>query len=202
MVRRTAKLQPLRISPCFRRTKELEQILWNSKAEPPSPTRKGRGKLTKPHDIPLVILAVDEAHTFRAVDRPVAFQALTDALRGLQNLSLFSLFLSTTVPISHFTSNVQEDRLVRVVLGELVTVQPFTDLGFDLLACVISLDGTWHLERLTEDEYICHLGRPLCVNSFRPSSLWANEGTIDLVPGFKRESSPESSPELGVKQLL
>jgi hypothetical protein len=149
----------------------------------------------KPHDIPLVILAADEAHTLIELHQTAngswsIFNELTDALRGLHNLSLFSLFLSTTGRISQFTSSVQEDRSAIIVLSKLVTVQPFTDLGFDLLARIISLDGTWHLERLTEDEYICRLGRPLCVNSFWLSSLWANEGAIDLAPGFKGAQIP------------
>ena len=149
----------------------------------------------KPHGIPLVILAADEAHTLTELRQTAngswsIFNELTDALRGLHNLSLFSLFLSTTGQISQFTSSVQEDRSARVVLGKLVTVQPFTDLGFDLLAHIISLDGTWRLEQLTEDEYICRLGRPLCVDSFWFSSLGANEGAIDLAPGFKRAQIP------------
>jgi hypothetical protein len=60
-----------------------------------------------------------------------------------------------------------------VVEGQLVIIQPYTDLGFDPLVNIIALDGL--LERLTDDSQICSLGRPLCVSllSVIPrSDLW------------------------------
>jgi hypothetical protein len=86
-------------------------------------------------------------------------------LRRLHSLPLFSLFLSTTGKISQFTSAVEEDLSKRVVEGKLVIIQPYTDLGFDPLANIIDLDGSWDLDRLTDDSQICSLGRPLCVSS-------------------------------------
>jgi hypothetical protein len=144
-------------------------MLRTSKS-PPTPTQsKAPGKSKKPHDIPLVILAADEAHTLTEIRHSAKgswsiFNELRHALRGLHNHSLFSLFLSTTDKISQFTSML-EDLSARVILGVLIIIQPFTDLGFDPLARIISPDGTWNLEQLTGDEYICRLGRPLCVKS-------------------------------------
>jgi hypothetical protein len=39
-------------------------------------------------------------------------------------------------------------------------VPPFTDLGFDALAQVISLNGDWDLEDLTEDSFMSRLPIP------------------------------------------
>ena len=91
------------------------------------------------------------------------FNELRHALRRLHSLPLFSLFLSTTGKISQFTSAIDEDPSKRVVEGQLVIIQPYTDLGFDPLANIIALDGLWDLERLADDSQICSLGRPLCV---------------------------------------
>jgi hypothetical protein len=119
----------------------------------------------------IIILAADEAHTLtkrhRIADREWSvFNELRHVLRGLHNLPLFSLFLSTTGKISQFASTMEEDLSARIVEGKLVIIQPFTDLGFDPLARIISLDRAWDLERLTDVAHFCTLGRPLCVYSF------------------------------------
>ena len=92
------------------------------------------------------------------------FNELRHALRRLHGLPLFSLFLSTTGKISQFTSAIEEDLSKRVVEGTLIVIQPYTDLGFDPLARIIAADGSWNLERLTEDSQTCSQGRPLYVS--------------------------------------
>jgi hypothetical protein len=55
-----------------------------------------------------------------------------------------------------------------VVEGKLVIIQPYTDLGFDPLVKVVAVDGSWDLERLTDDSQICSLcAYPPCL-SFIP----------------------------------
>jgi hypothetical protein len=49
------------------------------------------------------------------------------------------------------------------MLRNFTSIPPFTDLGFDALAQVISLDGKWNLENLTEDSFMSRQGRPLSV---------------------------------------
>jgi hypothetical protein len=122
-------------------------------------------------NVPLVVLVFDEAHTTTqrhqaAGEEWSIFSELRHALRRLHGQPLFSLFLSTTGKISQFTSAMEEDLSARVVEGTLIVIQPYTDLGFDHLARVISLDGSWTLERLTELCHMCSLGRPLCVYIF------------------------------------
>jgi hypothetical protein len=91
------------------------------------------------------------------------FDELRHALRTVQNLPVFTLFLSTMGKISQFTSATTEDHAARIIAGELTLIPPFTDLGFDHLAKIISLGGEWNLEKLTADPYISLLGRPLFV---------------------------------------
>jgi hypothetical protein len=71
--------------------------------------------------------------------------------------------MSTTGKISQFTSAPEEDFSRRIISGELVLIQPFTDLGFDTLAQKISLSEDWDLPKLTSPVHMAHYGRPLCV---------------------------------------
>jgi hypothetical protein len=161
---------------------QLDSFLRSAHSESPSgsPSVKGKQKAEPYKSIPLIILAFDEAHTTTqrqqdAGEEWSVFNELRHALRRLHSLPLFSLFLSTTGKISQFTSAIDEDLSKRVVEGQLVIIQPYTDLGFDPLANIIALDGLWDLERLTDDSQICSLGRPLCVSllSVIPrSDLW------------------------------
>jgi hypothetical protein len=142
---------------------------------PDSPSAKGKRKAEPQKSTPLVILAFDEAHTTTqrqqaAGEEWSVFNELRHALRRLHSLPLFSLFLSTTGKISQFTSAIDEDLSKRVVEGTLVIIQPHTDLGFDPLANIIDLEGSWDLDRLTDDSQICSLGRPLCVSVLSASS--------------------------------
>jgi hypothetical protein len=45
--------------------------------------------------------------------------------------------------------------------AKLIVIQPYTDIGFDPLAIVISLDGSWYLEKLTGIAHMSCQGRPL-----------------------------------------
>jgi hypothetical protein len=49
-----------------------------------------------------------------------------------------------------------EDLSKRIIEGQLLIIQPHTDIGFDPLARVISLDGTWSLEKLTDLAHMTH----------------------------------------------
>jgi len=89
---------------------------------------------------------------------------LRRALRELHNLPIFSIFLSTlstTAKIYQSVGSTGPDFSSRILKMELTLVQPFTDVGVDHLAKRIALDGNWDLDKLTDDAYICSLGRPL-----------------------------------------
>ena len=51
--------------------------------------------------------------------------------------------------------------IARFETNFLPPIQPFTDLGFDMLANNVSLDGSWDLARVADDSHIVYLGRPL-----------------------------------------
>jgi len=124
--------------------------------------KKRKSKAAKEPDYPLVVLVFDEAHTL--TDREEIgwsnFSVLRHVLRALYRFPLFTLFLSTTGKISRFTSP-NEDTSRRIIVGDLILIQPFTELGFDTLAKKVSLDGLYDLEHVTDDSHIVYLGRPL-----------------------------------------
>ena len=115
-------------------------------------------------DYPLIILAFDEAHTLTNREETgyitSNFSVLRHVFRALYRFPLFALFLSTTGKISQFTSP-DEDTSKRIMIRDLILIQPFTDLGFDMLAKRVALDGHWNLERVTADSHIVYLARPL-----------------------------------------
>ena len=116
-------------------------------------------------DYPLIILAFDEAHTLTNREETgyatwSNFSVLRHVLRALYRFPLFALFLSTTGKISQFTSS-DEDTSKRIIVDDLILIQPFTDLGFDTLAKQVALDGHWNLERVTADSHIVYIARPL-----------------------------------------
>jgi hypothetical protein len=129
---------------------------------------------------PLVILAFDEPHTItkqqqQGGEQWSVFNELRYVLRRLRDRPLFSLFLSTTGKISRFASYAVkevQDNSARIILPNLVVIQPYTDLGFDALSRKIAVNGSWDLERLTTDAHISSMGRPLYVTLLsRHSSL-------------------------------
>ena len=109
---------------------------------------------------PVVILAFDEAHSLTENQGSWShFSVMRHVLRSLSDTRVFSLFLSTTGKISQFAS--REDSSARIIHGSLTLVHPFTELGFDTFATKVSLDGSWDLERVTDNSHIVELGRPL-----------------------------------------
>jgi hypothetical protein len=117
-----------------------------------------------------VILEFDEAHTM--TERPsdpesdwTNFSELRRALRYLQTLSLFSLFLSTTGKINQFVPSPQNEYSSRIIRRLLRLFQPFTDLGFDQLSQKVSIDGRLTIDDITSDDFIAHFGRPMYVLS-------------------------------------
>jgi hypothetical protein len=116
-------------------------------------------------DYPLIILAFDEAHTLTNREETgyatwSNFSVLRHVFRALYRFPLVALFLSTTGKISQFTS-LDEDTSKRIIISDLILIQPFTDLGFDTLAKQVALDGRWNLERVTADSHIVYMARPL-----------------------------------------
>ena len=134
----------------------LDAFFWNKKV--------------KTYPSPVVNLCFDEVQTLLTIPESVtggewtALDALQTALQRLQSLPVFSLFLSTSEDISRATTTILQPPDVGWEKLDPNFVPPFTNLGFDPLAGVISLDGQWNLDNLTEDAHISQLGRPLSVS--------------------------------------
>ncbi|EDQ98420.1 uncharacterized protein LACBIDRAFT_335978 [Laccaria bicolor S238N-H82] len=130
----------------------------------------------KADEVPLIILAFDEAHTIAErkgsenEEQWSVFYQVRQLLRSFRTLSVFSLFLSTTGKISEFTPAAEYDLSKRIIKGDLIPGQPLTDLGFDPFAHKISLNGDWNLECLTSPGHICSMGRPLFATRWQAGS--------------------------------
>jgi hypothetical protein len=158
-------------SPAASCHKLVESLKARKQHSPSPPVKKkatskaGQVSRNTEDDYPLVILAFDEAHTLTNREETgyaawSNFSVLRHVFRALHRFPLFALFLSTTSKISQFTSP-DEDTSKRIIIGDLISIQPFTDLGFDTLAKQVALDGHWNLERVTADSHIVYMARPL-----------------------------------------
>lgn len=103
---------------------------------------------------PLVVLAFDEPHVLSAEKHQFdtgylsKFSELRRALRALNALPIFSVFLSTTGGIQNVTPRASNDTSGRVQKSELVLLPPFTELGFDQMVGPIS-DGALTIEEVS-----------------------------------------------------
>jgi hypothetical protein len=117
---------------------------------------------------PSAFLAFDEAHTMMDVITDVAtnikwtkFASFRRAFRALRSFPIWSFFLSTTGKFDQFASAPGSELSSRIVMGMLVSVMPFSALGFDHLAQKFCADGSMNLEKVTSLQYRLSLGRPL-----------------------------------------
>lgn len=115
---------------------------------------------------PTLFLTVDEAHTISETITTNGvqwsqFSALQRALRAIRLFPVWSLFLSTTGKLEQFAPAPIMDKSNRIAGGRLTILTPFSALGFDLLAEVISCDESYSLDYVSSLKYKISLGRPL-----------------------------------------
>ncbi|KAH9919507.1 uncharacterized protein B0H18DRAFT_937176 [Fomitopsis serialis] len=132
---------------------------------------------------PLVTLAFEESHTLTDqmgdgerlgsgnlnVDEHAfartwsIFGELRRALRGLNGLSIFALFTSTTGKIANLVPSRMKDPSARVMEGKYHAVLPFTGVGLDQLATnhKLSLKKGFALSYVASGQWMAYLGRPL-----------------------------------------
>ncbi len=122
---------------------------------------------------PLVVLAFDEAHVL--TDNPQdtgkgwnLFLELRRILRQIQNLPIFSLFLSTAGRFNQFSPEIRSDPSARAREPDNRSLDPISEVSFDDIAYP-ALKDTVMIDRVVEIDWISHLGRPLYVHL--PSSL-------------------------------
>ena len=113
-----------------------------------------------------MFLAFDEAHVIAETITTNGiqwsqFSALRRALRAIRLFPVWSLFLSTTGKLEQFAPAPVLDDSNRIVEGRLIILTPFSALGFDLLAEVLSYNGSYALTYVSSLTYKLSLGRPL-----------------------------------------
>jgi hypothetical protein len=115
---------------------------------------------------PLVVLAFDEAHVLSIEKHQFdtgyfsKFSELRRALRALNELPIFSVFLSTSGKIQNITPRAEFDGSGRVQKSDLVLLPPFTELGFDQMVRQIS-NGDLTIEEVSTVMFMALFGRPL-----------------------------------------
>ncbi|EPQ56924.1 hypothetical protein GLOTRDRAFT_137401 [Gloeophyllum trabeum ATCC 11539] len=136
---------------------------------------------------PAVIFSFDEAHVLthtqyhqRTGGKWSVFSELTRVLRALEGYPIFSLFLSTTpgtfeehelLPRVHrFAWNVPEKRQILPSITEVV---------FDDLA-IRAREGEYTLERVTRDDFMGHLGRPLFGSRYDAGNQYVRQDLLDF----------------------
>ncbi|KAF8319201.1 hypothetical protein F5887DRAFT_378307 [Amanita rubescens] len=142
---------------------------------------------------PLVILTFDEAHTLANREETTwsNLSVLRHVFRALYRFPLFALFLSTTGRIWQFTSP-DEDTSTRIFLRNLKLIQPFIDLGFDMLAKKVALNGKWDLEHVTRDSHIVHMGRPLFGSRWDAGDVPVRANIVTFAVGKLLNANPST----------
>jgi hypothetical protein len=116
---------------------------------------------------PLVILAFDESHILTEFPEScdwTLFSELCRTLEAIVQRPIFSLFLSTAGSIHQLS---REMKIIshpssRVINPSHSFLDPITEISFDDLAYRATED-TVSLSQVVTTDWICHLGRPLCV---------------------------------------
>jgi hypothetical protein len=121
---------------------------------------------------PLVVLAFDEADTL--TDNPPEqvhwnlFSELRRVLREIQDLQIFSLFLSTAGRFDQFSPVIRFDPSAQAREPDNRPLDPISEISFDDIAYP-ALKNTITMDNVVNIDWISHLGRPLYVH---PSYLF------------------------------
>jgi len=133
---------------------------------------------------PDIVLAFDEAHVLSKKSGNIdtsAFLGLRQALRKMQKVNIFTVFLSTTGKIRDFVTPPKDDPSGRLS-GEgsseptLVLLSPFTELGFDQMARQVNNanEGS-DIEEIAKPRSMAMFGRPLLASSY---ILWSDLSSL------------------------
>jgi len=126
----------------------------------------------------VIILAFSEAHALidqMRKDLPLMWSALSELCRSLRVVSeqrLSSVFLSTTGKIAQFTPPKQRNSSMHMWTVSLISIIPFSNLGFHQLARKIAIDGSCNLEDVASDAHMVALGLPLKEHSDLISNVY------------------------------
>ncbi|KZT10084.1 uncharacterized protein LAESUDRAFT_471830 [Laetiporus sulphureus 93-53] len=111
---------------------------------------------------------------------PVSGRPLRQALRGLNTMEVFSLFLSTMGKVDQFTPAQDHDQSTRINFGVIKSIPPYTDLGYDHLMKEnpFDPDSMLLLGEAVKDGYMANHGRPLLGTQYQHGSDDVKKGII------------------------
>ena len=120
---------------------------------------------------PLVVLAFDEAHIL--TDNPPGqtewnlYSELRRILRQIDDLPIFSLFVSTAGRFDKFSPVIHCDPSARAGEPDNRPLDPISEISFDDIAYP-ALEGTVTIDNVVEIGRLSHFGRPLYVHPSYP----------------------------------
>ena len=167
-------LNQILLNDAFPLRKPFEELCKALESAPdhlPNKRRKPHPK-SRASEHPLVVLAFDEVHTLTKPEDNGSwsrFGEMRRAIRGLRTLSLFTLFLSTSVTLFGTIPTPVPDVSARMLI-ESDDILPFCELGFDMFAKHLDFGKPVTLSHVTSEEHLTSYGRPLCVLNDHPVS--------------------------------
>ncbi|KAI0370060.1 hypothetical protein BV20DRAFT_315504 [Pilatotrama ljubarskyi] len=131
-----------------------------------------------------IILYFDEAQrltTSDASESGTLFPHVRRALRIIQDLPIFAVFLSTVGKLEQFSPPAQLDSSDRVVRLQLLPFRPIVWTPLDVLAQRITNDKVWTLREVASTYHIVHLGRPLFPAMYDAAIAEGNRAVHDWI---------------------
>ncbi|EPQ51580.1 hypothetical protein GLOTRDRAFT_140973 [Gloeophyllum trabeum ATCC 11539] len=133
---------------------------------------------------PYVVLSFDEAYDLPQTPPKHSWSIFSEircALRSLEGLPIFSLFLSTLGRFQDFSPDSYQHRSAQVVLEapDYKVLPAITEIVFDELAPQI-VEGEYTLEKVTKIDFMCRLGRPLFGSRYDFGSAKVKDELLDF----------------------
>ncbi|TFK53306.1 hypothetical protein OE88DRAFT_1733256 [Heliocybe sulcata] len=176
---------------------ELLEVVWPGSAGSPPKSFTG----------PLAVFSFDESHTFTTTQcheltqrEWSVFSEIRRALHSVKNHPVFALFSSTRGKFQDFSPEPSLDRSSRVVMQPYSVLPAITEIVFDELAQPAGA-GSFTLEHVSGDEFMCHLGRPLFGSRYDAGSSDVKEGLLHFAAA-KLTGTASLTSELGDHGVL
>ncbi|TFK53301.1 hypothetical protein OE88DRAFT_1724200 [Heliocybe sulcata] len=171
---------------------ELLEVVW-----PGSP-----GSPPKSFTEPLVVFSLDESHALTTTQchelterEWSVFSEISRTLCTVKNYPIFTLFLSTRGKFQDFSLDPSLDRSSRVIMQPYSALPTITEIVFDELAQPAGA-GSFTLERVSGDEFMCHLGRPLFGSRYDAGNYNVKKGLLHFAAA-KLTGTASLTSELG-----
>ncbi|KAI0069211.1 hypothetical protein BV25DRAFT_1910906 [Artomyces pyxidatus] len=131
-------------------------------------------------DRPVLVLAFDEAHTLTKSQYTTwsPFSEIRRHLSELTRMPIFSIFLATNENFHPFRPLSYQNYSRPLKMGTFNLLPPYTEFSFDLLAEKASSGIA--LSKVTSDEFIARLGRPLFGTRWISGDVRVRKSIIDF----------------------